>query len=114
MDVVRRNTETTVEVEAGVFLTQLAAGDRLSIQHVRLEPDARVPMHSHPHEQGGFVYQGSLTFELESGETIRVDPGESYRLAGDEPHAAVNHGPDTALAIDIFSPPRANPNWLDG
>ncbi|PSP87560.1 cupin domain-containing protein, partial [Halobacteriales archaeon QH_8_68_33] len=31
----------------GVHLTQLAIGERMSIQHLRIEPGAEVPMHDH-------------------------------------------------------------------
>ena len=46
------------EVEPGVYLAQLAVGEEMSIQHLRMAPDARVPEHSHHHEQVGFVYEG--------------------------------------------------------
>lgn len=102
-----------VEVESGVFLAQLASGDEMSIQHLRMDPGARVPEHSHHHEQVGFVYQGEQTFILEDGEALTVKPGESYWLESEEVHGAENRGDEVLLAIDVFSPPRANPNWLD-
>lgn len=102
-----------VEVEPGVFLSQLAAGDEMSIQHLRMEPGARVPEHSHHHEQVGFVYAGEQTFVLADGVEITVEPTESYWLEGNEVHAAENQGEVELRAIDIFSPPRMNPNWLD-
>ena len=102
-----------VEVEEGVFLSQLATGEEMSIQHLRMEPGARVPEHSHHHEQVGFVYQGEQTFILEGGEEVTVEPGGSYWLESEEVHAAENQGEEELLAIDVFSPPRENPNWLD-
>jgi len=103
----------TVEVSEGVFLTQLAIGERMSIQHLRIEPGGEVPMHDHHHEQLGFVYEGTQTFLLEDDETVDIDAGESYYLESEEPHAALNLGDETMRAIDIFSPPRPNPSWLD-
>jgi mannose-6-phosphate isomerase-like protein (cupin superfamily) len=103
----------TVEVSEGVHLTQLAVGERMSIQHLRMEPGGRVPMHSHHHEQLGFVYQGTQTFVFEDDSAAGVDPGESYFLESEEPHAAENRGDEDLLAIDIFSPPRPNPSWLE-
>lgn len=100
------------EVEPGVYLAQLAVGEEMSIQHLRMEPGSRVPEHDHHHEQVGFVYEGAQTFVLE-GETITVEAGGSYALKSNERHAAENRGEETLLAIDIFSPPRANPDWLD-
>lgn len=113
MEIVPDGDTDEVEVEDGVFLAQLAAGDEMSIQHLRMEPGARVPEHSHHHEQVGFVYEGEQTFILEDGAAVTVEPGESYRLESHEVHAAENRGDEELLAIDVFSPPRHDPNWLD-
>lgn len=113
MDTVPASRMGEVEVESGVFLAQLAAGDEMSIQHLRMEPVARVPEHSHHHEQVGFVYQGEQTVILEDDEALTVMSGESYHLQNNEVHEAENRGNGEVLAIDVFSPPRPNPNWLD-
>ena len=97
----------------GVFLTQMAVGEEMSIQHLRMDPGAVIPIHSHHHEQVGFVYQGEQTFVLEDEATVTVGAGESYTLAGDEPHGAQNRGEEVMLAIDIFGPPRPNPDWME-
>lgn len=102
----------TVEVVEGVHLTQLVAGDRLSVQHFHVEPGASIPEHSHEHEQAGYVARGTLTFAVD-GETHVIGAGESYVLAGGEPHAAANRGEDSVSGVDVFSPPRENPDWLD-
>lgn len=113
METVTDGAVEEVEVEPGVFLAQLAAGEEMSIQHLRMDPGARVPEHSHHHEQVGFVYRGEQTFVLGDGETVAVGPGESYWLESHEVHAAENRGEDELLAIDVFSPPRPNPDWLE-
>jgi len=101
------------EVEPGVYLAQLAVGEEVSIQHLRMAPDARVPEHSHHHEQVGFVYEGEQTFVLGDGDAVTVPAGGSYSLESGEVHAAENRGEGTLRAVDIFNPPRANPNWLE-
>lgn len=113
MEVVRENAFEEVEVDPGVYLAQLASGAEMSIQHLRMEPDSRIDSHSHHHEQVGFVYEGEQTFVLEDGSTETVGPGESYWLESNEIHAAENRTETTFRAIDIFSPPRPNPDWLD-
>lgn len=112
MEVTDDSTEAT-EVEPGVYLSQLAVGEQMSIQGLRMEPGARVPEHSHHHEQVGFVYEGECTFVLADGETTTVGPGGSYWVEGGEVHAAENRGDEVLLAIDVFSPPRPEPNWLE-
>ncbi|MDG5776407.1 cupin domain-containing protein [Haloarculaceae archaeon H-GB2-1] len=102
----------TVEVVDGVHLTQLVAGEEMSVQHFHVEPGATLPQHSHPHEQVGYLLEGRLVFEVD-GEEIEVSDGDSYRIPGDEPHAAENRDDEPAAGIDVFSPPRANPDWMD-
>ena len=116
MDVERLADNRTVEAVPEGHLTQLAAGERTSVQHFRIEPGAVVPFHEHPHEQAGYIAQGELTFLLgDEGdpEEVVVGPGDGYVLAGNEVHGAENRGEETVLGVDVFSPPRTDPNWAD-
>lgn len=110
MDTRSLSQHTAVEVVEGVHLTQLVSGAQMSIQHYHIEPGAVVPEHDHHHEQSGFVYKGALTFYGSEESTI-VGTGESYVLSANEPHRVENHGEDAAIGIDVFSPPRPNPDW---
>jgi len=68
------------------------------------EPDTELPVHSHPHEQVGYVLAGSL--QIGAGDaTCRLGPGDVYVAPPNAPHAAVS-GPDGATVLDVFSPPR--------
>jgi quercetin dioxygenase-like cupin family protein len=100
----------TVEALDGVHLTQLAVGERMSVQHFHIEPGATVPEHSHDHEQVGYVTAGTLTFVVD-GETHVISAGESYVIPGGQPHEAANRRDDPVHGIDVFSPPRPNPDW---
>jgi quercetin dioxygenase-like cupin family protein len=100
----------TVEVVEGVHLTQLVAGEHTSVQHFHIEPGARVPEHSHHHEQAGFIAKGTFTFIVDGDEDV-IGPGESYVIPGEEPHAAENRADVPVDGVDIFSPPRPNPDW---
>jgi len=71
-----------------------------------------VPEHSHHHEQVGQLTQGTLVFVVD-GERVVVEAGDAYEIPGDEPHAAANRGDVAVEGIDVFSPPRANPDWLE-
>lgn len=102
-----------VEAVDGVDLTVGAAGEETSVQHFEIQPGAEVPEHSHHHEQAGLITQGELTFVLEDGERVTVGPGESYVLVGDESHAAVNEGDEVVKGIDVFAPPRTDPDWAE-
>jgi quercetin dioxygenase-like cupin family protein len=101
-----------VEAVPKVHLQQGAAGSETSVQHFEIEPGAEVPEHSHPHEQAGYVTQGELTFVLDDEEVV-VGPGDSYVLDGEEPHGAENRGEETVVGVDVFSPPRTDPDWAE-
>ena len=112
MDVVPDADLESVEAVDGVFLTQGAVGEETSIQRFEIEPGESVPEHDHPHEQIGMITAGAVTF-LVDGEERVVEAGDTYVIPGDEPHAAANRGDETAVGYDIFSPPRANPDWQE-
>jgi len=102
----------TIEVLEGVYLTQLAAGEHTSIQHFHIESGARVPAHSHDQEQAGYVTQGTFTF-VAGGEEEVISPGESYVIPSGEEHAAENRADVPVDGIDVFSPPRTDPAWVE-
>jgi quercetin dioxygenase-like cupin family protein len=115
MDVDSLDGGETIEAVPDAHLTQLAAGERMSVQHFRIEPGSVVPSHGHPHEQAGFIAQGELTFLVgeENREEVVVGPGDGYVIPGGEIHAAENRGTETVLGVDVFSPARTDPDWAE-
>ncbi|PAU82834.1 cupin [Halorubrum salipaludis] len=101
-----------VEAIEGVFLTQGAAGNEASIQRFVIESGAEVPEHDHPHEQVGVITEGALTFVVDGEERV-VEADDTYVIPGNEPHAARNDTDEPVVGYDIFSPPRANPDWQE-
>ena len=83
---------------------KIASGERIMFSLVTLEPNAVVPEHSHPHEQMGMMVSGTMEFSI-AGETRTFSGDEIYLVPGGVPHKAVA-GPDGAVALDVFSPPR--------
>ena len=112
MDHVSQSAVETAEPIDGVRLRLLASGEGANVQQYRIEPAGSVPEHSHPHEQLGYLVRGELTFVL-TDEEVLVEAGDSYRLAGDEPHAVENRSDTVAEGIDVFSPPRTDPDWAE-
>jgi quercetin dioxygenase-like cupin family protein len=79
-------------------------GERVTIGLLELAPNCRVPEHSHAHEQVGILVRGSLRFRV--GDEIRtLEPGGTWRILANVPHD-VETGPDGALVIEAWSPPR--------
>jgi quercetin dioxygenase-like cupin family protein len=79
-------------------------GQNLMLAVVNLEANATLPLHRHPHEQGGIVLEGELTFNI-GGEVILAHPGDLYIIPGDVSHS-VKVGSQPAKVMDIFSPVR--------
>ena len=79
-------------------------GEKIMMSLVELDPKSEVPMHSHPHEQAGMVLEGEFEFTIGT-ETKKVSKGEYYIIPGGVEHKVVA-GPNPAVALDIFSPPR--------
>ncbi|MFC7082370.1 cupin domain-containing protein [Halorussus caseinilyticus] len=112
MEVVPKDAEESTEAVAGVHLSLLAGADEMNVQHFLIEPGAEVPEHDHENEQTGYITNGTLTFVVD-GEEIDVSAGDSYAIPADEPHAAENRGDVPVEGVDVFSPPRENPDWKD-
>jgi quercetin dioxygenase-like cupin family protein len=112
MEVVPEEAEESTEAVEGVHLSLLAGSEEMNVQHFFIEPGATVPEHSHENEQTGYITQGTLTFFV-GGEELQVGEGDSYAIPGDEAHGAENRGDVPVEGVDIFSPPRENPDWKD-
>ncbi|WP_458187026.1 cupin domain-containing protein [Haladaptatus sp. NG-WS-4] len=112
MEIDSYDARDAVENPDGVHLAQLAAGDRASVQHFRIEPGAGVETHSHEHEQLGFVNEGELVFTV-GGEERIVEADDAYVIPADEPHAAENRGDDAVVGIEVFAPARQTPPWTE-
>ena len=85
-------------------------GDQVTLAIVELDPNAEVPVHTHPAEQNGMVIRGEMRFRVGDEERL-LGPGGTWRILGGVPHAATA-GPDGAVVIDVFSPIRADWNAL--
>jgi quercetin dioxygenase-like cupin family protein len=86
-------------------------GDELTLGLVELEPGIHLPEHQHPNEQLGMVLTGSITFTV-GDETRELGPGGTWRIPGGRPHTA-DVGPEGAVVIDVFAPPREDWKQLE-
>lgn len=79
-------------------------GQNMMLSYLEMDEGAIVPMHSHPHEQGGMLIKGKL--ELTIGDETRiVEAGAMFLIPPNVPHKAVAVG-GPALVLDVFSPVR--------
>jgi unsaturated pyranuronate lyase len=96
-------TSGPIDIWDGV-LARTVEGRSCSLGIVELDPNSIVPEHSHPNEQIGMVVSGTVSFRV-ADETRELGPGGTWRIPPDVPHE-VHTGPDGAVVIDVFSPPR--------
>lgn len=68
------------------------------------DADFEVPLHTHPHEQGGIIAEGELEMGI-GGEVKLLKPGDMYIIPGNGEHYAKAYD-NKAVALDIFSPVR--------
>jgi quercetin dioxygenase-like cupin family protein len=79
-------------------------GDRITLGVIELDPNSHVPEHRHENEQLGICVAGSLVFRV-GDETRELAPGGTWSIPSDVPHE-VQVGPQGAVVIDVFVPPR--------
>ncbi len=87
----------------GVQFRTLVHGANTSMYEFKFEKGSKIPVHSHPHEQTGYLVSGIMSFNI-TGKTIRVEPGDSWNIPGGEEHGA--DVIEDSVVIEIFSPVR--------
>ena len=100
---VHRSSAPPVEMLPGVVRRTLTEGERMMLIEVTLDQGAVVPLHTHPHEQIGYLASGRLLWEL-GDERRELSAGDSWLVPPNVPHQVT--ALDPSVAIDIFSPPR--------
>ena len=92
-----------VEMLPGVYRQMLAAGNGAMVVRIDLAKGAEVPMHTHPHEQIGYLQSGRARFRI--GDEIReLEALDGYSIPGEVPHSVL--ALEDCIFVDVFSPPR--------
>lgn len=92
------------DLGGGVLRKVLAYSDKIMNVELKFEKGAIGAMHSHPHEQIGYIIEGSLLYKEEGKEDVVLNAGDSYLVP---PH--VMHGIECLTKVklmDIFTPMR--------
>ena len=100
-----------VEPNAGVFVQALPGierktlvyGARTLMTEFRMARGSRLPMHTHPHEQTGYLVRGHITLTI-SGTSFEVSPGGAWCIPGGAEHGAEIH--EDSTAVEVFAPVR--------
>ena len=99
----KQNGDRYRQALVGIEQKTLVHGDKTLMVEFRLNMDAALPLHSHPHEQTGYLVSGQirLTIGLEVHEVL---PGDSWCIPG-----GVQHGAEIvtdSVAVEVFAPVR--------
>ncbi len=103
MPLIKHDSVTPVEMFPGVVRRTITDGERLMLIEGTMDEGAVVPMHTHPHEQTGYLISGRARFEL-GDETRELGPGDCWLVPSNVPHKVTALAP--SVFVDIFSPPR--------
>ena len=88
---------------------QYVVGTNTMLARIVLKKGARVPQHSHFHEQICHVVEGALEFRVD-GKPVAVRAGEILCIPPHLLHEVL--ALEDSVALDIFNPPRQD--WIDG
>jgi quercetin dioxygenase-like cupin family protein len=92
-----------VEAVPGVHRRVLSCGDQVMVVQFRIAEGADVPVHTHPHEQIGYLASGRARFKIGDEERI-VEALDGYSIPGGVPHGV--EALEDSVFVDVFSPPR--------
>ena len=92
-----------VEMLPGISRQMLSVGDQAMAVYITVAKGAVVPVHTHPHEQIGYLASGRARFTIGDEERI-VEALDGYSIPGGVPHGV--EALEDSVFVDVFSPPR--------
>jgi unsaturated pyranuronate lyase len=98
------NTEPFVVTPDGAQRRVLSYGDKLMLVQFTFEAGVTSWLHSHPHEQIGYVVSGEIDFLMEGHEPVRLTAECSYHVPPNVKHNITTHVP--TVLVDCFTPIR--------
>lgn len=99
----RRSRNGYRRVLDGIDRKTLVHGDKTLMVEFRLLKGATLPLHSHPHEQTGYLVKGRIRLTIGS-DVHEAVPGDSWCIPGGVFHSAEII--EDSVAVELFSPVR--------
>ena len=99
----KKTDQGYIPVSQGIFRKTLVSGARTLMTEFRLKKGAELPLHSHPHEQTGYLVSGRMILTI-GGEVNEMQEGDSWVIPGNVMHRAKIIA--DSVAVEIFSPVR--------
>jgi quercetin dioxygenase-like cupin family protein len=101
--IVKNESVDLETMSEGIERKILARGGKIMSVEVHFKKGAQAAVHTHPHEQIGYVIKGSLELEIEGKKQILMS-GDSFYVSPNIPHGVIALEETTAL--DVFTPQR--------
>jgi len=98
------NQEPAIITPEGAERRVLSYGGGMMLVQFSFAAGIRAAVHSHPHEQIGYVVSGDIDLITEQMETVRLGAGCSYYVAPNTEHGIVTHA--STILVDCFTPVR--------
>ncbi len=92
-----------VNMLPGIKRKTLAQSQSMMLCEFTFDAHVEIPIHSHPHEQVGYVVQGRVEMTI-GDKKYELIKGDSYQAPSNVPHGAVTLEP--TIIVDTFNPPR--------
>ena len=87
----------------GIQFKPLLYGEKMLMTEFLLKKGSEIPVHSHPHDQTGYLVSGKMKLCIENESRI-VTPRDSWYIPGNVKHNAEIL--EDSIAIEVFSPVR--------
>ena len=86
-----------------IEIKTLVHGQNSLMSEFRLQKNAVLPRHSHPHEQTGYLISGLMELTIGT-KNHRVEPGDSWCIKGELEHSG--YAFEDSAAVEVFTPLR--------
>jgi unsaturated pyranuronate lyase len=101
--ILKHQDAAAVNMLPGIIRRTLSQSESLMLCEFTFETHVEVPIHTHPHEQVGYIAQGRVQMTI-AGDKFELSKGDSYSAPSNIPHGAFTLEP--TVIIDAFYPPR--------
>ena len=105
MKIVKRENAARLETVKGRQGEILISGEKCMMMINTIEPGIPTPPHSHPHEQIGFLIEGTGVLYID-GETQEMESQATFLVPSNAAHKFDATGDKPAVLIEAFAPPR--------
>jgi quercetin dioxygenase-like cupin family protein len=99
----KKNNDGYITPINGIYQKTLVYGEKTLMTEFKLLRGSKLPRHSHPHEQTGYLVNGHIILSI-GEEAHNIEPGDSWCIPGEVEHGAEII--EDSIAIEVFSPVR--------